>query len=144
MDKMYGVTDGVYICNQGRVDELNNRISERNIPSNGLQPQYSIRPTSTKYAYMPILDQYKKATVPLETYTPFSTSAIFNPGNAQAPWSGFSNNINVESQLRNQFLPYKNASNLYMFLHLRATCIKQRLIILLNRKHTHCCLRSRI
>jgi hypothetical protein len=103
MDKMYGVTDGVYICNQGRVDELNNRISERNIPSNGLQPQYSIRPTSTKYAYMPILDQYKKATVPLETYTPYSTSAIFNPGNAQAPWSGFSNNINVESQLRNQF-----------------------------------------
>ena len=54
MDKMYGVTDGVYICNQERADELNNRISSRNIPSNGLQPQYSIRPTCTKYGYMPI------------------------------------------------------------------------------------------
>jgi len=103
MDKIHGVVKGLYTCNHGRVDELNNRIAERNIPSKELQPQFSIRPCATKYGYMPILDQYKKTTIPLNSYTPYSTKAIFNPGNAQAPWSGFSNNVNTESQLRNQF-----------------------------------------
>ena len=103
MNRMYGVVNGLYSCNHGRVDEINNRMSERNIPSASLQPQYSIRPVSTKYGYMQVLDQYKKPNVALNNYQPYSTKAIFNPGNAQAPWNGFSNNINVESQLRNQF-----------------------------------------
>ena len=103
MDKMHGVVKGLYTCNHERVDELNNRIAERNIPSKELQPQFSIRPCATKYGYMPILDQYKKPTIPLNSYTPYSTKAVFNPGNAQAPWSGFCNNVNTESQLRNQF-----------------------------------------
>ena len=100
---MFGVINGMYTCNHERVDDINNRISDRNVPSTGLQPQYSIRPVATKYGYMQVLDQYKKTTVPLNQYTPYSTKAIFNPGNAQAPWSGFSNNVNVESSLRNQF-----------------------------------------
>ena len=54
---MHGVVSGVYICNDGRLDEMNNKMYERNIPSANLQPQYSIRPTSTKYGYMQILDQ---------------------------------------------------------------------------------------
>jgi hypothetical protein len=102
-DKMHGVVNGYFRCNEDREEELNKRISSRNIPSNDLQPQYSIRPTSTIYGYMPILDQYKKATEPLNNYTQYSTTQIFNPGNAQAPWSGFSNNVNVESSLRNQY-----------------------------------------
>ena len=102
-DNMYGVVYGYFRCNEDREEELNQRIYSRNIPSNELQPQYSIRPTSTKYGYMPILDQYKKANVPLSTYTQYSTNKIFNPGNAKSPWSGFSNNVNVESSLRNQY-----------------------------------------
>ena len=100
---MFGVINGMYTCNHERVDELNNRISERNIPSASLQPQYSIRPVATKYGCMQVLDQYKKTTVPLNNYTSYSTKDVFNPGNAQAPWSGFTNNVNVESSLRNQF-----------------------------------------
>lgn len=103
MNRMHGVVEGLYTCNHQRVDELNNRISDRNIPSEGLQPQYSIRSTSTKYGYMQILDQYKKSSVPLKSYTPYSPKVVFNPGNSKAPWSGFSNSVNVESQLRNQF-----------------------------------------
>lgn len=102
-DKIHGLVNGYFRCNEEREEELNQRISSRNIPSNVLQPQYSIRPTSTKYGYMPILDQYKPATVHLNTYIPYSTNQIFNPGNATAPWTGFSNNINIESSLRNQY-----------------------------------------
>ena len=100
---MFGVIQGMYTCNHGRVDEINNRISERNLPSASLQPQYSIRPVATKYGYMQVLDQYKKTTVPLNQYKSYNTKTVFNPGNATAPWNGFSNNINTESSLRNQF-----------------------------------------
>jgi len=102
-EKMHGVVTGYFRCNEERDEELNNRISDRNIPSTTLQPQYSIRPVATKYGYMPILDQYKKVDTPLKSYTQYSTSQVFNPGNSKAPWSGFSNNVNVESTLRNQF-----------------------------------------
>lgn len=108
MNSMFGVINGLYTCNHERVDEINNRISDRNLPSTNLQPQYDIRPVPTKYGYMTILDQYKKTSVPLNTYTPYSTNNTFNPGTAQAPWNGFSNNVNTESTLRNQFFALQN------------------------------------
>ena len=46
--KMYGVVNGVYQCNQERTVELDERIYDRLWPSTPLQPQYSIRPVSTK------------------------------------------------------------------------------------------------
>jgi hypothetical protein len=106
--EMYGVIEGYYTCNHDRDDEINRRIYDRNVPSANLQPQYSIRPTSTKYGYMQVLDQYNKSTVPLKSYSSYSTTQTFNPGNAQAPWSGYSNNVNVESTLRNQFFALQN------------------------------------
>ena len=51
---MFGVVNKLYICNQQRSRELNDRISVRNIPSAPLQPQYSMRPVLTKYSIMPI------------------------------------------------------------------------------------------
>lgn len=100
---MYGVVNGVYYCNNDRVDELNDRISERNIPSQKLQSQFDIRPVSSKYAMMPIFDRRAIPTVPIERMPTYDLANTFNPGNAQAPWSGFCNNVNTESQLRNQF-----------------------------------------
>jgi hypothetical protein len=104
MDKLHGVVRGVfYRCNNSTVDEINDRMANRNIPSQSLQPQYSIRPVSTKYGYMQVLDQYKQSNVPLNNYNRYSTENVFNPGNAQAPWNGYSDNVNIESTLRNQF-----------------------------------------
>ena len=84
VNKMYGVVNGYFRCNNDRVDDLNNRISERNIPSKSLQPQYSIRPVATKYGYMQVLDQYKKPTIPLNNYKSYSPSTTFNPGSARS------------------------------------------------------------
>ncbi|MDA7464623.1 hypothetical protein N8996_07530 [Candidatus Poseidonia alphae] len=100
---MFGVVKGLILCNNGADDEINSRIAKRNIPSASLQPQFDIRPVATKYGCMEVLDQYKKPTVALNNYKTYSTESVFNPGNAQAPWSGFSSNVNVESTLRNQF-----------------------------------------
>jgi hypothetical protein len=88
-----------------RTEELNDRISTRNIPSNPLQPQFDIRPLSTKYAMMPIFDRRPIPTVSIEVLPTYDIRTTFNPGNAQAaaPWAGFANNVNDESRLRNQF-----------------------------------------
>ena len=101
--KIYGLPNKLYFCQNERQDELNDRISSRNIPSMPLEPSYYHVPVSTKYAYMPILDQRKPATVPLNNYPVFSPYNTFNPGNSMAPWAGFANNVNVESSLRSQF-----------------------------------------
>jgi hypothetical protein len=100
---MFGVINGCCIKNDHRVEDLNKRIHNRNIPSSPLPPSYSIRPVSTKYSKMPILDQYKAANIPANNCATFSVETTFNPGNAQAPWTGYASSIHTESALRNQF-----------------------------------------
>lgn len=97
-----------YICNVDRDVELSNRIAERNMPSRPLQPQFSQRPVSTKYALLPIIDRRAKSNVPIHTEPTFSVGNVFNPGNTQSPWSGFASNINHESTLRGMFFALQN------------------------------------
>ena len=100
---MYGVVNGVYFCNNDRDAELNRRLMERNIPSAPLQPQFSHRPVSTKYSLLPILDRRAPTKVPLDKCANFTVDTVFNPGNTQSPWQGFSTKVDTESCLRNQF-----------------------------------------
>jgi hypothetical protein len=86
-----------------RTEQLNERISYRNIPSSQLQPQFDLRPLSTKYAMMPIVDRRENHAEPIRSVPIYDSETTFNPGSAQAPWSGFASNINKESILRNQF-----------------------------------------
>jgi hypothetical protein len=86
-----------------RTEELNSRINQRNIPTHQLQSTFDIRPVSTKYASMPLIDRREIPTVPIVKRPSYNMEQTFNPGNAQGPWSGFANNVNKESQLRNQF-----------------------------------------
>lgn len=90
------------MVNINRLEDINERISERNLPSSFLQQQFSMRPVSTKYAMMPILDTRVKATVPIIHKEPYNIGSTFNPGTS-APFAGFSSRVNDESRLRNQF-----------------------------------------
>jgi hypothetical protein len=107
---MYGVVDGVFFCNQERLDEINERISSRNIPSEPLQPEFSPRPVSTKYAILPIVDRVPQSDVPLKKYPVYNVEKVFNPGTSQAPWRGFAENINVDSLLRNQYFALQKST----------------------------------
>ena len=102
--EMYGVIRGYEVCNMERNLELDERIYSRNIPSAPLQPSFSIRPVPTKYELMGIYDRRAPVTVPMQKFPTYNVSSTFNPGTAQAPWSGFASHINTESELRNQFL----------------------------------------
>ena len=111
--QMYGVVNKLFLCQNERTDELNQRISSRNVPSAPLQPFYYQVPVSTKYGYMQIIDQHKGSSVPLNNYPIYSPHTTFNPGNNMAPWHGYANNVNVESTLRNQFFGLQNCEKAY-------------------------------
>lgn len=100
---MQGVIKGVQYCQIERTEQVNNRIYSRNLASGPLQPQFSMRPVSTKYDLMMIGDRRIPSTEPVMRTKTFDVATTFNPGTAQAPWSGFSSKINTESTLRNQF-----------------------------------------
>ena len=51
------------------------------------------------------------ASVPMQKFPTYSVSSTFNPGTAQAPWSGFASHINTESELRNQFFALQNCGS---------------------------------
>ena len=106
---MYGVIDGVKFNNIQEDNVVNNRIYERNIPSKNLQPLFSMRPVSTKQAVMPIFDERPTERVPINVYPTFSTQDTFYPGDLDAPWAGFANHVNTESDLRNQYFALQRA-----------------------------------
>lgn len=99
---MFGVVEGIHYNTNDPSDELNRRLNERIIPSKQLQPQFSIRPVSTKYSFLPIVDRHAPTSVPILKQPFYNVSSVFNPGNAPSPWGGFSANVNKESILRNQ------------------------------------------
>lgn len=90
--------------------QTNQRIYDRNIPSQVLQPYIDARPVTTKYSYFPIVDPRKPISVPLQQMPTYNISQVFNPGNTQSPWSGFATNINTESELRNQIYALQKCS----------------------------------
>ena len=67
--------------------QTNNRIYDRNIPSQMLQSYLDVRPVMTKYSYFPIVDPRKPINVPLTQMPTYNVHQVFNPGNTQSPWS---------------------------------------------------------
>ena len=96
---MYNVT----LQNFKKNDSINNNIFGRNIPSSTLEPHLDMRPVSTKYATMPILDHRVKSNVLLNNRSYYNSEETFNPGNRKPHYSGFAINVDSESGLRNQF-----------------------------------------
>ncbi len=90
--------------------QTNQRIYDRNIPSQMLQPYVDVRPVMTKYSYFPVVDPRKPINVPLQKMPVHNVHTTFNPGNTQSPWSGFATNINTESELRNQIYALQKCS----------------------------------
>ena len=60
---------------------------------------------------MPIVDSRSQTL--LKAYDIFNTTEVFNPG-SKAPWNGFANAINIESELKNQIFPIGNIDRNYI------------------------------
>lgn len=99
---IHGIPSGVAYGQYERVDEINKRLSSRNIPDSPLEPHYDLRPVQTKRTLFPIVKNARSMTESKLPYPSHNTMSNFNPGNDRAPTSGFSENIDVETVLRNQ------------------------------------------
>jgi len=93
-----------------RTKEINERMYERNIPSQPLQPYLNVRPVMTKYSILPVVDPRTRPNVPMVQLPVYNTNAVFNPGNNGAPWSGYASNVNVESDLKGQIFALQKCS----------------------------------
>jgi hypothetical protein len=99
---MYGYNkeNDIVYNNQERLDEIDNRIFERNLPSNELNKVYDPRPTHTRRTFYPIVDNQSFKAV--ENNVVYSQETQFNPGTS-APYSGYATFIDKEAQLKNLF-----------------------------------------
>lgn len=100
-------SNSIYRCNMDRVDELNQKILERNVTSCNSDILFSLRPQPTKYTFPIIVNENKQCSNIINT--PFNTTKCFIPGTTKGPWSGYVSKVNDESVLRNQFFALQNS-----------------------------------
>ena len=103
----------VYIMNNNPTTfqmetKMNEELYMRNVPSSTLQPYINVRPVSTKYSIMPIVDPRRRLNVPMKVEPTYNMEHTFNPGNNTSPWSGYASQVNVESELKNQIFALQN------------------------------------
>lgn len=108
---IHGIPSGVAYGQHERVDEINNRLSSRNVPDSPLEPHYDLRPVQTKRTLFPIVKNARSMTEPKLPYPEHNTMLNFNPGNDTAPTSGFNRNVDVETVLRNQTFALQHGAN---------------------------------
>jgi len=102
MSKLYGVPDGLLIGQQCRVDELNDRIVDRQFSDKPLAPNFDPRPVMTKYSHFPALDRKAPSSVAIQSSAPHNVHSNFSPATQNGPPNAYLRNIDTESSLRNQ------------------------------------------
>lgn len=113
---LHGVQQGVLYGQNERVDELNDRINVRNVPGTPLKPNYDPRPVPTKYAQFPMINRRAPAYEPVINFLDHNVSVNFNPGNNRAPPAGYSNQVDTENVLRNQFFANQNGAGQHVYI----------------------------
>ena len=112
---MFGVIKGVQYCNQERLNEINNRISSRNVPSDPLQMNFDPRSVTTRRTVFPALDCHSPSQTPILIHKQYNTATQFNPGSS-APFSGYATRIDEESRVQNMFMPLQKWSAQTQFI----------------------------
>ena len=121
INKLHGVTEGIYYGQLQRTEELNDRINSRYIPDTQLQPNINFRPVPTKYSIFPIINRRTPTIIPNKRYLDHNVEFNFNPGNCNGPVSGYMNNVDKEMQLRNQFFALQKGGDKGTFIPNRSS-----------------------
>jgi hypothetical protein len=104
-------TPGVIYRQFDRLNELNDRIQNRQFPDEALQPNYDPRPVPTKYSHFPMIDRRKmNVETPLAKYLDYTPETNFAPV-SRGTVDGFLRNVNTESSLRNQYFALQKGAD---------------------------------
>ena len=96
-------------CNRSRVEELNERIASRNIPSSTIeQNTFRFIPQVTKFTLMPIVNDKPITRVPLTKYPTFDPHETFNPSH-NAPSTSYAPKVDIENILQHRAFPHQRA-----------------------------------
>ena len=108
-----------------RIEQLNQRINQRNETSTVPSFYFSPRPVPTKYTTLPILDQVPLSSVATIYNKPYDVQKDYLPGNS-LPWSGFAVNVDVETKLRyeKEYIP-SSTSSLYKTPNIPSALLRQ-------------------
>ena len=93
----------VLLCNNKRLEELNNKIYKRNITYAPIPVHESFRSVPTRQVHMPILD-YKKSNTERLMKKEFNVNTMYTPADSLHTQS-YRNNIDTETLLRGTMLP---------------------------------------
>lgn len=99
----------ITLQNHQNQNAINQNIYQRNIPSENMQVSLPQRSVSTKYAHFPILDSRRESNVLLNYARPYDNNQMFFPGTRKPHFCGFAQNVDLESNLRNQFFALQKA-----------------------------------
>jgi hypothetical protein len=105
----HGVVRGAYTFNHERLQQLNDRMYQRNFPSQELQTHFSPRSTTTRQCLFPMVDNHAPSNTPIKKNPNYNMTSQFNPG-THSPWSGYMTSIDDESRMRNLFAPNQPAA----------------------------------
>ena len=83
-------------------NEMNNQIYSRNLSAAPMQPYFSLRATPTKYTKLMTTLPAPSDNETIKTLPVHCPHNTFYPANRAAPYTGFSNKVDRESELRNQ------------------------------------------
>lgn len=105
--------------------EINNKIYQRFVPSHSLPPNLSVYPVPTKYVKLGVTDNHTQQNTIQNNYPNYQCDTMFCPTFKNNNYNGYSNNIHLESELRNQFVALQKSdaseyipnykSNLYSY-----------------------------
>jgi hypothetical protein len=100
-----------YIIFMDRVEELNKRMQQRNITETTPAFYFSPRPVPTKYTTLPIADQIAPSSVDIAYTKSYNMQIDYLPASS-APWSGFADNIDIDTQLKKEknYIPSSKSS----------------------------------
>jgi len=88
-----------YFCNYERLEQLNERLYNRNLASTNIPTTVDPRPQHTRRGV-----QYGQTNLKHKPIQYF-TSTHFLPSNSKYPYIGYAKSIDAEHHLRNQFFP---------------------------------------
>lgn len=103
-----GIINGCYYGQNDRVDELNDRVSERQFSDTPLRPNFDPRPVPTKYSLFPVIDRKTPIQEPAQTYLDDNG---FSPATRNGPPRTYLRNIDVETVLRNQTVALQHGAD---------------------------------
>ena len=97
-----GIPEGIYYGQNDRVDELNDRMAQRQFSDMPMKPNYDPRPVPTKYSLFPVIERVKEVKEPKKFYMDHSVEINFAPSTTRSHCNGYFKNVDNEHKLRNQ------------------------------------------